>query len=81
MIELYKEGRIKSIGVSNFKPHHLRALLQTEVIPMVNQIEFHPGFMQQETVDFCREHNILIEAWAPLGTGRMLNNPTLKQIA
>ncbi|MBO5565948.1 MAG: aldo/keto reductase [Succinivibrio sp.] len=81
MIELYKEGRIKSIGVSNFKPHHLKALMQTEIIPMVNQIEFHPGFMQQETLDFCREHNILIEAWAPLGTGRMLNNPTLKQIA
>ena len=81
MTELYKAGRIKSIGVSNFMPHHLRALLETEVRPMVDQIEFHPGQMQEETVSYCREHEILVQAWSPLGTGRMLTNPMLTEIA
>lgn len=81
MTELYKAGKIKAIGVSNFLPHHLESLVKTEVVPMVNQIEFHPGFMQTETVDFCRKNNILIEAWSPLGTGRMLDNETLKAVA
>ena len=81
MTELYKAGRIKAIGVSNFLPHHLTALLKTEVKPMVNQIEFHPGQMQEETVAFCKENHIVVEAWSPLGTGRMLSNPQLKEIA
>lgn len=81
MTELYKAGKIKAIGVSNFLPHHLESLVKTEIVPMVNQIEFHPGFMQTETVDFCRKNNILIEAWSPLGTGRMLDNETLKAVA
>jgi diketogulonate reductase-like aldo/keto reductase len=81
MTELYKSGRIKAIGVSNFKPHHLRSLMETEIKPMVNQIEFHPGFTQSETVEFCRSNNILVEGWSPLGTGRMLNNPELMKIA
>ncbi|MSA02022.1 aldo/keto reductase [Lactonifactor sp. BIOML-A3] len=80
MTELYKAGRIKAIGVSNFLPHHLEALMKTEVPPMVNQIEFHPGQMQTETIQYCRENDILVEAWSPLGTGRMLNNETLKSI-
>ena len=79
--ELYKQGRIKAIGVSNFKPHHLRALMETEITPMVEQLEFHPGFMQQEIVTYCREHNMLIEAWSPLGNGKMLTNETLIDIA
>ena len=81
MTKLYKTGRIKSIGVSNFLLHHLEALMKTEVPPMVNQIEYHPGLTQTETVDYCKRHNILIEAWSPLGTGRMLNNESLKVIA
>ncbi|MDO5292443.1 MAG: aldo/keto reductase [bacterium] len=81
MTELYKEGKIRAIGVSNFMPHHLKALMQTEVKPMVNQIEFHPGQMQKETVTFCKENGILVEAWSPLGTGKMLTNETLVQIA
>ena len=81
MTELYKAGEIRAIGVSNFKPHHLKALMETEVKPMVNQIEFHPGQMQEETVSFCRENNIVVEAWSPLGQGRMLNDPTLAEIA
>ena len=81
MTELYKAGRVKAIGVSNFLPHHLESLLKTEVKPMVNQIEFHPGLMQAELVEFCRSHGMLIEAYSPLGTGRMLTNETLQAIA
>lgn len=81
MSDLYKAGRIRAIGVSNFLPHHLKALMETEVQPMVNQIEFHPGQMQGKTVAFCKEHDIVVEAWSPLGTGKMLTNPKLKMIA
>lgn len=80
LTELYKDGLIKAIGVSNFLPHHLKALMQTEVPPMVNQIEFHPGQMQTETLNFCQQHHILVEAWSPLGSGKMLENPTLMEM-
>ena len=80
--KLYKEGKIRAIGVSNFLPHHLNPLIiYTEIQPMVNQIELHPGQIQSETVLFCQKHNILLEAWGPLGTGKMLSNPILKEIA
>lgn len=81
MTELYEEGRIRAIGVSNFLPHHLNALINTKVAPMVNQIEFHPGQRQEETLAFCTENNILVEAWSPLGTGHVLDNTQLKEIA
>lgn len=81
MTALYKAGRIKAIGVSNFLPRHLESLMNTAVPPMVNQIEFHPGYMQAETVEYCKKNNILVEAWSPLGTGRMLSNETLRMIA
>ncbi|WP_455675484.1 aldo/keto reductase [Pradoshia sp.] len=81
MTDLYKAGRIRAIGVSNFLPKHLQPLMETEVKPMVNQIEYHPGLMQEETVDYCKENAILIEAWSPLGTGKMLSNETLMAIA
>jgi len=81
MIELYKTGRIRAIGVSNFMLHHLEALMLTEVPPMVNQIEYHPGQMQDEIVQFCKNNCILVEAWSPLGTGRMLSHPLLTTIA
>lgn len=79
---LYNTKRIRAIGVSNFLPHHLEPIIRDAAVqPMVNQIEFHPGFMQKESVDFCRAHNILIEAWSPLGTGKMLTDKTLAAIA
>ncbi|MCM1349173.1 MAG: aldo/keto reductase [Firmicutes bacterium] len=82
MVELYKQGRIRSIGVSNFMPHHLEALMaDAELMPMVNQIEFHPGFMQKQCVDFCEKNSILVEAWSPLGRGRVLNNELLLSLA
>ena len=80
--KLYKEGRIRSIGISNFMPHHLKPLLdECEIVPMVNQIEIHPGMLQPETVKASKAQGMLIEAWSPLGTGRMLKNETLMQIA
>lgn len=80
--KIYHEGRAKSIGVSNFLKHHLEMLLEhCEVMPTVNQIEFHPGLIRKETIDFCQEKNIVLEAWAPLGKGKMLQNETLLKIA
>lgn len=82
MEKLYHDGRVRTIGVSNFLPHHLEALMDgAEEQPSVNQIEFHPGFMQTECVNFCKSCGIVVEAWSPLGTGRMLNNETLKTVA
>ncbi|MBS6022505.1 MAG: aldo/keto reductase [Paeniclostridium sordellii] len=80
--ELYNQGKIKAIGVSNFLPHHLEPLLEnTKIKPMVNQIEFHPGMLQEETVEFCKKHDILVEAWAPFSNGQILTHPVLKEIA
>ena len=81
MTELYIEGKIKAIGVSNFLPHHLKALMETEVKPMVNQIEYHPGFLQEETVTYCKECGILVEAWSPLGRGRIFEHELLLELA
>ena len=80
--ELYKAGKIKSIGVSNFLVHHLMDLMgKCEIAPMVNQVEYHPGYTQPEIVDYCRRNNILVQAWSPLGCGRVLEDETLMKIA
>ena len=80
--ELYRAGRVRAIGVSNFLPHHLRNLMETaEVMPMVNQIEFHPGYPQTYNVEFCKAHGILPEAWSPLGRTRVLQDDRLAGIA
>ncbi|WP_312763578.1 aldo/keto reductase [Epilithonimonas sp.] len=82
MEDLYKSGVVKTIGVSNFMLPQIKALLETvEVIPAVNQIEFHPGYTQQSVVDFCKEKGIAIEAWSPIGSGRLLKDEHLKDIA
>jgi len=82
MEELYKSGVVKTIGVSNFMLPQLESLLETaDVIPAVNQIEFHPGYVQQNVVDFCKEKGIAIEAWSPIGSGRLLKDNDLKDIA
>ncbi len=79
---LHQEGKINMIGVSNFLPHHLEALLNVAKIkPMVNQIEIHPGFYPADNIHFCRQHQIVVEAWSPLGTGKILNNRYLKSLA
>ncbi len=81
LTELYQAGKIKAIGVSNFKPHHLASLMETSVPPMVNQIEFHPGMTQQETCEFCQSNGILVEAWSPLGRGKLLGDPVVVALA
>ena len=81
LTELYKQGRIKAIGVSNFYEHHLKALMETEIQPMVNQIQFHPGFMQKDTVKYCEDNGILVEAWAPLARGTVFEHETIVSIA
>ena len=81
-MELQKQGRIRSIGVSNFSQDHLeRIIKETGVTPVVNQIELHPGFQQRDKRDFHREHDIKIESWSPLGSGRSLDDKTLAAIA
>lgn len=82
MEELYQAGRIRAIGVSNFLPHHLETLLQTaRVIPMVNQVRLCPGETQPATTDYCRDHQILIEAYSPLGTGSVFTSPVMQALA
>lgn len=80
--KMYKDGKIRAIGVSNDQPKHLEALKKTaEIMPMVNQIEFHPGFTQMDNVLCCQEAGILVEAWSPLGSGAVLKDETLAAIA
>lgn len=79
---LYKQGRIRAIGVSNFLKHHLEDLLQSvEIIPMVNQVEFHPYLIQQELLDYCKEKQIQYEAWSPLMKGEIFSVDIVNQIA
>lgn len=80
--KLYRDGKIRAIGVSNFLPKQLEPLLkEAEIPPMVNQIEFHPGYTQPETAAWSREHGMLVEAWSPLGCGTVLGDPTVNEIA
>jgi len=80
--ELYKDGRIRAIGVSNFSPDNIQAILDNcEIVPMANQIAFHVGRTQEKYVDFCIKHNILVEAYSPLATGRALVDKQLIGIA
>lgn len=82
MEELQAEGKIKSIGVSNFFQEHLEALFKTaKVIPAVNQIEFHPGYWQKELTEYCQSKNITVESWSPLARGKVFDNQLLKDIA
>jgi 2,5-diketo-D-gluconate reductase A len=80
--EFYRDGRARSIGVSNFQPHHLRRIHQEcEITPAVDQIEIHPYFTQDDVREFCAEHQIAIEAWSPIAQGKVLDDPTITEIA
>lgn len=82
MEALYEEGIVKTIGVCNFKKHHLEMLEKTaKFMPFINQIECHPGMPQQEMIDYCKERHIRIEASSPLGNGKVLANSELLKIA
>ncbi len=79
--ELYQDGKIKAIGVSNFLEHHIDSLLEAATIaPMVDQLELHPQYVQRETVNYCKEHRMIVEAWSPLIKGQ-LGNPLLLDLA
>ncbi|MHC3426723.1 MULTISPECIES: aldo/keto reductase [unclassified Streptomyces] len=80
--EVYRSGRAKAIGVSNFQPHHLRRLLdETDVVPAVNQIEVHPYLTQDTARAFGAEHGIATEAWSPIAQGLVLKDPVITSIA
>ncbi len=80
--KLYKDGRVRSIGVSNFKVHHLEDLKQvSEITPMVNQVEFHPQFPQDEVLAYCKKNNIQLEAWGPLMQGKIFDIPVMKELS
>ena len=79
---LYKEGRVKAIGVSNFMKHHLEDVInEAEVTPMVNQMEFHPFLVQQDLIDFCKKNTIQYEAWSPMMQGRIFEMQEFKSLS
>ena len=80
--EFYREGRARSVGVSNFQPNHLRRLhAECEIPPAVDQIEVNPYLTQDELRGFCAEHQIAVEAWSPLARGQVLSDTAVSSIA
>lgn len=92
--DLYKDGLVRAIGVSNFWPEHLEPLMETKVPPMVDQIEYHPGYMQngyirnggsgfcpEDVAKYCKEHGMIVEAWSPLGRAKVLSDPLLTDLS
>jgi diketogulonate reductase-like aldo/keto reductase len=80
--EIYRSGRTRAIGVSNFLRHHLEELLpEAEIVPMVNQVECHPYLVQQDLQDFCKLNKIRYEAWSPLMRGEITNVPLMNELA
>jgi methylglyoxal/glyoxal reductase len=80
--KLYKDGRIRAIGVSNFHVHHLEELIaDAEIKPMVNQVEYHPHLAQLELREYCKKQGIQLEAWSPLKQGQLLDDPVIVEIA
>ncbi|SDO50625.1 aldo/keto reductase [Alkalicoccus daliensis] len=80
--KIYEEGKVRAIGVSNFLPHHLEALLpHSTIVPMVNQVEYHPWLTQLDLHAYCNENHIQLEAWSPLTRGRKLDDPFLLELA
>lgn len=80
--DIYKSGRVKAIGVSNFLVHHLKDLLaNTGIVPAINQVEFHPFLMQPDLMKYCKEHKIQLEAWSPLMQGQILSVPIVQKLA
>ncbi|MCM3771735.1 aldo/keto reductase [Priestia aryabhattai] len=79
---LYKEEKVRALGVSNFQIHHLEDLMKDgDVKPVINQVEYHPRLTQKELHAFCQKHDIQLEAWSPLMQGELLDNDVLKEIA
>ncbi|MBD3920566.1 aldo/keto reductase [Paenibacillus sp. PR3] len=79
---LYKQGRVRAIGVSNFHIHHLEDVMAgAEIVPMVDQVEYHPHLAQLALREFCAANGIQLEAWSPLKQGQLLNEPTIAKLA
>lgn len=82
MEEAYEEGKIRGLGLSNFLPHHLEVILKNcKIKPVVNQLELHPGYMQSEAVRYCKEQDIYLQAWSPLGRLRVMENVLINEMA
>ena len=82
MEELYEAGKVRAIGISNFRNHHIDALLETAKIkPMVNQIRLCPGETQDDIVEYSRSHGMILEAYSPLGTGKIFDVPQMKELS
>ncbi len=82
MEKLYQDGRIRALGVSNFLPHHLDALMETaQVMPMVNQLRLCPGETQAATAAWCAPRGVLLEAYSPLGSGKIFDVPEVQALA
>ena len=82
MEQIYRDGLARAVGVCNFKVHHLEALSETaEIMPMINQVELHPGLNQKDILSYCRHNQIVLEASSPLGNGQILNHEYLKRLA
>lgn len=80
--EYYNDGKIKAIGVSNFQIDDLKNLFDGATVkPMLNQIKYHIGYRDEELVQFCQEHDMIVEAYSPIGTGKLLSNPDIKKVA
>ncbi|MBG9443125.1 aldo/keto reductase [Cytobacillus firmus] len=80
--KLYKDGKARAIGVSNFQIHHLKDILKnSSEKPAVNQVELHPLLSQKELREFCSEYNIKVQAWSPIARGRVLEDSDIKEIA
>lgn len=81
MEELVREGKIRAIGLSNFLPHHIENILEDcTVKPAVDQIEYHPGYSQEAVVQYCKERDILVQAWSPIGRQRVLTEPLVQEL-
>lgn len=82
MERLYEAGRVRAIGVCNYLPHHMEALLaECHVKPMINQLELHPGYMQFAAAEYCRRQGIQLQAWSPLGRMRMFKEPLIAEMS
>ncbi|MXV38597.1 aldo/keto reductase [Flavobacteriaceae bacterium Ap0902] len=80
--ELYRKGTVKAIGISNYTLPYLKPLLETvQIMPMINQIEFHPGYWQPEVYAFCKNKGMAIQAWSPLARGKVFDAPIIRELA
>jgi methylglyoxal/glyoxal reductase len=80
--DLYNQGKVKAIGVCNFKKGHLEELKKTaKIMPMTNQIEIHPGCTQKDMIEYCKENNIQLVAWGPIMRGRVLTEPIMIELS